>query len=47
LGALYNVRINLKSLDDAVFVDRTLNEVERLERQIDATEKEILGRLSL
>jgi methenyltetrahydrofolate cyclohydrolase len=42
LGALLNVRINLSSIKDTVFVERMAAEADTLEKQAIATEKELL-----
>ncbi|MDO5035644.1 MAG: cyclodeaminase/cyclohydrolase family protein [Porphyromonas sp.] len=42
LGALLNVRINLSSLKDEVFVTEYKAKAERMEREIDAIERRIL-----
>ena len=42
LGALMNVRINLGSLKDKVFVEQLQSEADELERNACAKEKELL-----
>jgi formiminotetrahydrofolate cyclodeaminase len=43
LGALYNVRINLQSVKDPVFVEEMTGAVEKLEKRVHDREKEILS----
>ncbi len=47
LGALFNVRINLASIKDKLFVEEMTKEVEKLERRIHEREKEILSYVSI
>ncbi len=47
LGALFNVRINLSSVKDKVFVEEMTREVEKLESRIHEREKEILSHVSI
>ena len=47
LGALYNVKINLSSIKDEEFVEKTASEVNRLEAQIIDKEKQILAGVRL
>lgn len=47
LGALYNVKINLSSIRDKEFVEKTTSEVNRLEVQIIDKEKQILAGVKL
>ena len=44
LAALYNVKINLASIEDDEFVKKLAAEVNRLEKRVAAREKEILSR---
>ena len=46
-GALYNVKINLVSVKDKEFVDEIMQQVEELEKRVDAKEKEILAHVSI
>jgi methenyltetrahydrofolate cyclohydrolase len=43
VGALYNVKINIMSIKDAIFRDRVKHEAERIERETFAMEKDILA----
>lgn len=43
LGALFNVRINLSSVKDSVFVEEMTREVDKLESRVQQREKEILS----
>ena len=47
LGALFNVRINLASVKDKVFVEEMTREAEKLERRVHEREKEILSYVSI
>jgi len=47
LSALYNVKINLKSIKDDEFVNETGEQVKRMETEIDKKEKEVLSGISL
>jgi formiminotetrahydrofolate cyclodeaminase len=47
LGALYNVRINLAAITDAAWVAQQRGKVEHLEREVKATERRILDRVTL
>ncbi len=47
LGALFNVRINLSSVKDKMFVEEMTREVEKLEHRIHEREKEILSYVSV
>jgi formiminotetrahydrofolate cyclodeaminase len=43
MGALYNVKINLASVNDKVFVEEMMREVNKLQSRVQAREKEILS----
>lgn len=47
LSALYNVKINLGSIKDAEFVEKTQKEVRQIEEDVVKLEKEILGKVVL
>ncbi len=47
LGALFNVRINLSSVKDSVFVEEMTREVDKLESRVHQREKEILSYVSV
>ena len=47
LSALYNVKINLGSIKDADFVEKTQKEVRQIEEDVVKLEKEILGKVVL
>jgi len=47
LSALYNVKINLGSIKDADFVEKTQKEVRQIEEDVVELEKEILGKVVL
>ncbi|HHY78576.1 MAG TPA: cyclodeaminase/cyclohydrolase family protein [Clostridiales bacterium] len=47
LSALYNVKINLGSIKDAEFVEKTQKEVRQIEEDVVRLEKEILGKVVL
>ncbi|NLM43836.1 MAG: cyclodeaminase/cyclohydrolase family protein [Clostridiales bacterium] len=47
LSALYNVKINLGSIKDAEFVDKTQKEVSQIEEDVVRLEKEILEKVVL
>ncbi|MDM8550038.1 cyclodeaminase/cyclohydrolase family protein [Desulfobacterales bacterium HSG2] len=47
LSALYNVKINLKSIKDDEFVNETGEQVKRMETEIDKKEKEVLSGVCL
>ncbi len=46
-GALYNVQINLGSIKDQVFVDKTSAKVKAIQAQVEKTEREILAKVNL
>ena len=45
LAAIYNVKINLSAIKDTAFVDELTREIEVLEGQVIAKEKEILAQV--
>ena len=47
LGALFNVKINLSSVKDKVFVEEMTREVEKLESRVHAREKEVLAHVKV
>ena len=47
LSALYNVKINLGSIKDEEFVQKTAKEVEELETKVVELEKDILSKVKL
>jgi len=47
LSALYNVKINLGSIKDSVFVDDVLKQIQHLEVEIIEKEKEVLLEVNL
>ena len=47
LSALYNVKINLGSIKDAVFVEKVGKEVEQIEENAWKIEKDLLGKVKL
>ncbi len=47
LGALFNVKINLASVDDKLFVEEMMREVEKIENRVYEREKEILSQVKL
>ena len=47
LAAAYNVKINLSAIRDAAFVAELTREIEALEQQVIAKEKEILAQLAI
>ncbi len=47
LGALFNVKINLASVDDKPFVEEMMMEVEKIEKRVYEREKEILSQVKL
>lgn len=47
LGALYNVKINLSSINDQDFVSKVTADVERLEKDVVKAEQEILAAVKL
>ena len=47
LAAIYNVKINLSAIKDTEFVAKLIREIEELERQVIAKEKEILTQVTL
>jgi formiminotetrahydrofolate cyclodeaminase len=47
LSALYNVRINLKTIKDSAFIDRILKQVKDLEQNALRREKELLSSIDL
>ena len=47
LAALYNVKINLLSIDDDEFVQKLTREINDLEQQVQKKEKEILASISI
>ena len=46
-AALYNVQVNLGSIKDQVFVDKTSARVKAIQTQVEKTEKEILAKVNL
>ncbi|MBW2487578.1 MAG: cyclodeaminase/cyclohydrolase family protein [Deltaproteobacteria bacterium] len=47
LAAAYNVKINLSAIRDAAFVAELIREIEELEQQVIAKEKEILAQVTI
>jgi len=47
LSALYNVKINLSSINDAAFVEKIRKDIARLESEIEKKERKILSFLSI
>lgn len=46
-AALYNVQVNLGSIKDQVFVDKTSARVKTIQTQVEKTEREILAKVNL
>ena len=47
LSALYNVKINLSSIEDAQFVDEITQQAKFLEVQVVEIEREVLSKINL
>ncbi|MFC1515489.1 cyclodeaminase/cyclohydrolase family protein [Thermodesulfobacteriota bacterium] len=47
LSALYNVKINLRSIEDTVFVDEIIQQVKFLEEKVVEKEREVLSKVKL
>ena len=47
LGAVYNVKINLSSINDSEFVQSLSHKVQTLESQVDDKEKQILASVDI
>ena len=47
LAAIYNVKINLSAIKDKAFVAELTREIEELEQQVIAKEKEILSQVKI
>jgi formiminotetrahydrofolate cyclodeaminase len=47
LSALFNVKINLSSIEDAQFVDEITQQVKFLEGQVVEKEREVLSKVNL
>jgi len=47
MAALYNVKVNLASIKDDVFVEKLTRKVQILERQVVIKEKEILSNIKI
>lgn len=47
LSAIYNVKINLSSIKDNIYVEKVDSEVSWLEMNVNSKEKEILGKIEL